>query len=204
MVFQWRATKDDYKFHIGNETIEIVQNYTYLGTRISSTRNFTISLNHLREKALHALFSLRRHVDFSSLKPSFASKIFDIMISPILTYNSEVWGVYTKSDFKSWENSPIEKNTPTVLQTLPMNVEVSNKASNIACRAELGRFPLIIDINKRMLNYVTYLRNKDQDSIFKQSLLTSIDLHSHGKSSFIPISSTFTTTMISLTSILAH
>ena len=35
-----------------------------------------------------------------------------------------------------------------------------------------------------MLNYVTYLRNKDQYSIVKQSLLTSIDLHSHVKSSF--------------------
>ena len=104
---------------MGNETIDIVQNYAYLGTRISSTGNFTISLNHLREKALHALFSLRGHVDFSSLKTSLASKIFDTMISPILTYNNEVWGVYTKSYFKSWENSPIEKNIPTVLQTLP-------------------------------------------------------------------------------------
>ena len=164
MVFQRRAKKDDYKFHIGNESIDIVQNYTYLGTRISSTGNFTISLNHLREKALHALFSLRRHVYFSSLKPSLASKIFDTMISPILTYNSEVWGVYTKSDFKPWENSPIEK---THLQFCKRYLEVSNKASNIACRAELCRFPLIIDINKRMLNYVTYLRNKDQDSIVK-------------------------------------
>ena len=153
MVFQRRAKKDDYKFHIGNETIDIVQNYTYLGTRISSTGNFTISvisLNHLREKALHALFRLRRHVDFSSLKPSLSSKIFHTMISPILTYNSEVWGVYTKSDFKSWENSPTEK---THLQFCKRYLEVSNKASNIACRAELGRFPLIIDINKRMLNY---------------------------------------------------
>ena len=84
------------------------------------------------------------------------------MISPILTDNSEVWGVYTKSDFKSWENSPIET---AHLQFCKRYLEVRNKASNIACRAELGRFPLIIDINKRMLNYVTYLRNKDQDSI---------------------------------------
>ena len=51
---------------------------TYLGTKISSTGNFALSLEHLREKAVHALFSLRRHVDFSSLKPSLACKIFDI------------------------------------------------------------------------------------------------------------------------------
>ena len=45
-------------FYAGNEKIDIVQNYTYLGTKISSTGNFTLSLEHLREKAVHALFSL--------------------------------------------------------------------------------------------------------------------------------------------------
>ena len=74
----------DYVFHIGNEMIDIVKDYTYLGTRISSPGNFTLSLEHLRQKALHALFSLRRHTDFSKLKPSLANKIFDTMISPIL------------------------------------------------------------------------------------------------------------------------
>ena len=57
---------------------------------ISSPGNFTFSLEHFRQKALHDVFSLRRHTDFSKLKPSLASKIFDTMISPILTDNSEV------------------------------------------------------------------------------------------------------------------
>ena len=66
-------------------------------------RKFYISLEHLRQKAFHRLFSLRRHIDFSKLKPSLASQIFDTMgmISPILPYNSEVWGAFVKSDFKS-------------------------------------------------------------------------------------------------------
>ena len=63
------------------------------------------------------------------------------MISPILTYNSEVWGAYAKSDLKSWESSQIEK---THLQFCKRYLELSNKVSNVACRAELGRFPLII------------------------------------------------------------
>ena len=94
MIFQRRAKKYDCNFYIGNEKIDIVQSYTYVGTQISSTGNFTLSLEHLREKAVHALFSLRRHIDFSSLKPSLACKSFDTMISPILTYNSEVWCLY--------------------------------------------------------------------------------------------------------------
>ena len=133
--------------------VDIVKDYTYLGTRISSPGNFTLSLEHLRQKALHALFSLRRHTDFSKLKPSLANKIFDTMISPILTYNSEVWGEFVKSDFKSWDKSGIEKT-----KLCKRYLEVHNKSSNVASRSELGRFPLIIDINNKKLNYLNYLQ----------------------------------------------
>ena len=103
------------------------------------------------------------------------------MISPILTYNNEVWGAYVKSDFKSWDSSAIEK---THLQFCKRYLEVHNKASNIACRAELGKFPLIVDINKKILNYLSYLQEKDENSIVKQSLQISIDLHYNSQHSF--------------------
>ena len=45
-------------FH--SQIIDVVQEYTYLGTRMSSSGNFSVSREHLKEKALHALFSLRR------------------------------------------------------------------------------------------------------------------------------------------------
>ena len=89
--------------------IDITQDYSEVGTRISSSRDFTLSLEHLRQKAFYPLFSLRRNNNFNKLKPSLASKIFDTMISPILTYNSEVLGAFVKSDFKSWDSSGNEK-----------------------------------------------------------------------------------------------
>ena len=64
MIFQKRARKsNNCKFSIGTDNIEIVQNYTYLGTRISSTGNFTSALDRLKEKAMHALYGVRRHTD---------------------------------------------------------------------------------------------------------------------------------------------
>ena len=63
-------------------------------------------------------------------------------------------------------------------------MEVSNKASNAACRGELGRFPSIAGINERILNYIMYLFEKDEDSIVKQALRLSISLHSNGNTSF--------------------
>ena len=58
---------------------------------------------------------------------------------------------------------------------------MNNKASNIACRAELGRYPLIFDINKRLLKYISYLQSKEQSSLVIQSLMMAIDLHSKTK-----------------------
>ena len=51
MIFQKRARKStDINFNIGTESIEIVQEYTYLGTRLTPTGNFTLALEHLKEK----------------------------------------------------------------------------------------------------------------------------------------------------------
>ena len=76
MIFQKRAKKnDDANFHIDNEPVEIVQNYAYLGTIISSTGNFSLALGKLKNKALHALFSLRKHTNLGKLSPFLASKI---------------------------------------------------------------------------------------------------------------------------------
>ena len=48
MIFQKRAKKNsDLEFHIRKQNIDIVHEYTYLGTRISSTGNFNASLEHL-------------------------------------------------------------------------------------------------------------------------------------------------------------
>ena len=59
-----------------------------------------------------------------------------------------------------------------------------NKACNVACRAELGRFPLNITINQKILKYILYIQSKDEESLVKQAFLMSFDLHCNGKNSF--------------------
>ena len=82
----------EFRFLIDNQIIDVVQEYTYLGTQMCSSGNFSVSREHLKEKALHALFSLRRHMNLSNLKVALACKVFDtIMISPVVTCNSGIW-----------------------------------------------------------------------------------------------------------------
>ena len=127
IVFQKRARKNaDFRFLVDDQIIDVLHEYTYLGTRMSSSGNVSVLCEHLKEKALHALFSLRRHTNLSKLKAALVRRVFDTMISPILTYNSEIWGVYTKPDFETWDGSQIDK---THLQFCKRYLEVNNKAS---------------------------------------------------------------------------
>ena len=130
IIFQKRPKKFiDIKFNIGSGLIKIVQEYTYLGRRLTPTGNFvTLALENSKEKALHAFSSIRKQTILNKLNPNTASQICDTMIFPILSYNGEVWGKYTMQDFKKWDSSPIEN---IYLKFCKRYLEVNNKASNI-------------------------------------------------------------------------
>ena len=101
IVFQKGPKKSiDIKFNIGSESNEIIRKYSYLGTRLTSTENLTLALEHLKEEALHAFSRIRKQTVLNKLDPNTAPQIFDTMIFSILSYNSEVWEKYTKQDFK--------------------------------------------------------------------------------------------------------
>ena len=72
----------------------------------------------------------------------------------VICLPSEIWGVYAKHDFKAWDNTPVKK---THLKFCKCYLEISNRASNVASRSELGRFPLIVNIYKNMLHYILHL-----------------------------------------------
>ena len=85
-----------------------------------------------------------------------------------MSLSNQTSGIY-------WDTSPTEKGH---LQFCNRYFQV-NKASNIANRAERGRYPLTFDVKKRILKYISYLQSKEQSSLVIQSLVMSIDLHRH-------------------------
>ena len=76
---------------------------------------------------------------------------------------------------------PNWKKRLEILQALP---RISNKASNVASRSELGRFSLIINIYKNILYYILYLLRQNEDTIVKQTFRTSLELYCNGKNGF--------------------
>ena len=126
-------------------------------TFLNSLRKIDVGAHvKLTLKVMERAFSFRKKISTSTCIRIVSS------ISPILSHNSEIWGVYVKHDFKAWDNTPIEK---THLKFCKRYLEISNKASNVASRSELGRLPLIINIYKNILYYILYLLRKNEDTI---------------------------------------
>ena len=64
-------------------------NYDYLGLKISTSGNFGLAVNALKEKARRAFYAIKRK--FYKIIQIWC-KIFDSVILPIAVYGSEVWG----------------------------------------------------------------------------------------------------------------
>jgi hypothetical protein len=62
-----------------------------------------------------------------------------------------VWGAYTIADFTKWDKTWTEK---AHLKFCKLYLGVNRKASNVASRGELGKFPLLLPIIKRTLSYI--------------------------------------------------
>ena len=91
MVFQKKCRKSfTPSFSYKKDVIQKVNDYTYLGIKITSTGNFALAEETLKEKALRALYAFKRLLNFSMLRPKIAEKLFDMLVKPIVLHNSEV------------------------------------------------------------------------------------------------------------------
>ncbi len=154
-----RHLENKYHFPLNNTLIEHTKHYTYLGLNISASGSFNMAVNALRDKARRAMYALKTKLFNFNVPIRIWTKIFDHVISPIALYGSEVWGPLRKLDYGSWDKNPIE-NIHTEFCRRILNVQ--RKTPNNACRAELGRFPLLLNIQKRALTFWAHLKTRTQ------------------------------------------
>jgi hypothetical protein len=82
------------KFLFNGNEIECVSQYKYLGIQFWASGSFSPAQKELYSNALKGYYKLRR--DFISFGPNVKNSIhvFDHTITPILLYDSEVWGYF--------------------------------------------------------------------------------------------------------------
>ena len=61
------------------------------------------------------------------------------------------------------------------LQFCKRYCEVHNKGLSMASRSELGKYPMIISINKKILNCLSYLQDKVNGQFNSETISTNIN-----------------------------
>jgi len=171
---QGRYSKDE--FMIQNQKIEEVKSYAYLGIEMSNNGNFAMAQKSLNNKALRALFKLKKLTFGTKLKPFVLMKLFDQLIKPICLYGSEIWGPMNLNIADSLENDgKLETSLEKFLcEKLNMSFSkyvlgVHKRSQNSAVRGELGRPPLGLDILSAIVRYRLRLELSAENSILKEA-----------------------------------
>ena len=87
-------------FKFGDETINVVENYTYLGTIINYNGKYSKAIHKQVTQANRASFSLRSKQAKFKLPLDILFNLFDTLIIPILLYGSEIWGYEKLSEIE--------------------------------------------------------------------------------------------------------
>ena len=184
-------------FHYGRDEIKTTNSYKYLGTIINRHGTFSQATKDLKQKGLKALFSIWKTLSTGTAPPiDLATHLFDTLVKPIILYNCEVWGsevpISVQNDIlnntdndvrylKFINNSPFEQ---LHLKFIKMTLGVKKHTSNIAARAELGRFPLFIETQINIIKYWLRLVNLSENRLVVDALNANLVIQKTGQYSW--------------------
>ena len=127
-------------FWLNGEKLEMVDSYVYLGTTFQSNGKFTGAIQKQINQAHRALFVIKSKKEKFNLPIDIVLDLFDKMILPILLYGCEIWG------FENLENIEIFYR-----KFLKYILKVNSQTTNCMVYGEIGRTPLYILIQTRMV-----------------------------------------------------
>lgn len=139
------------------QEIEIVSSFNYLGMVLSSGGSFNKAISTLAGKALKAMNGLLSITKHMCVPINIMLNLFDTFVASILNYSCEIWG------FSRAEN--IERVHRKFCKWL-INVKMST--NNLSLYGELGRYPLFIGRQIRIIKYWLNLHStKNENCILR-------------------------------------
>jgi hypothetical protein len=162
MHFTKTGKSDNHTFSFNDQSLEWVNNYSYLGLELSSNCSFRKAEENMCRKASKAMFKLKSLLNNTNISPGTGLKLFDQLIKPIALYGSEIWGpdvIKSAWNNQCQFNQSLYKFACEKLNTSfsKFLLGVHKKAQNTAVRGELGRYPLGIDIMANCILYQQHL-----------------------------------------------
>ena len=187
MIFKGTNTNNIKSFVSYKGTpVENTGEYSFLGMILKNNGNFLQGVSNLNNKAKKVLFTIKSYMkSLGNLPVLVANNLFDALVKPISIYNSEVtfqdiYATYFKAKERAKKSSAIVDRfhfiDKTPIEKLHLHyckyiLGTRKNATNLACRAELGRLPLESSIFIQTILYLIRLTAHDINPLLKESFL---------------------------------
>jgi hypothetical protein len=174
------------RFTLGETPIKHCNEYTYLGIQFQQNGSLRNAALKLKEKALKAWFSIRSTTySNDSYNPDILIRLFDTLIKPIILYGAEITGQEFIKSFNlgnnKWENTPFEQLHNRACRNI---LGIRNNGSGKAAKADLGRYPLLINIAQASINYYKKVLS-DPNKLTYSALLSERELAQNCSKSWV-------------------
>ena len=143
VIFSKGKTRNVPGFTFGPDSLEVVDDYTYLGVTFDYNGKFKKAINKQVMAARRALFVLQKKARILKLPIDVQIELFDKTVLPILLYGSEVWG-FSKN---------IEQIEIFYRKFLKGILRINNCTPNPMVYGESGKTTINICIKERMINF---------------------------------------------------
>ena len=153
MIFGIRNL-ENFRFELNGNIIEIVDTFKYLGIYFSKSRTFYKARKHCYDQGKKAMHLFLKRIRSLNVPLDLQLKLLDHTIVPILLYGSEIWGFETTGIIEKLHNEFLRRIT-----------RLRKSTKIYILQAELGRYPLNVNIKLRMLNYWASIINGKQNKI---------------------------------------
>ena len=154
IVFSRGKVKRFPTFKYGKNTIiEVISDYIYLGITMNFNNKFNKAIKKQLDQGRKALFSMLVKTKKLNMPIDIECNLFEKLVFPILLYGCEIWGFHCVNMLETFYIKFLKK----ILHLRP---------STPSCMVygEVGKLPLQVTVDKRMINYWIRLLNKDSTS----------------------------------------
>ena len=139
LVFSRGKIRNKPRISYGEQVLEVVNSYTYLGITFNYNGSFSLAIKRLYDISSRAMFEILKKGRSLFLNIDTQLKLFDSVVVPILLYGCEIWG-YSNLNL-------IEK---LHLKFCKLILKLRKSTCSNMVYGELGRIPLNYVINIRM------------------------------------------------------
>ena len=177
MVFGKIPADTNIAFYFNGKVLNIVNSYKYLGNIVQSVRRHTDDIfgsnyDFLCNKARKAMFGACKKLKvIGAQPPHIMCYVYESVVQPILTYGSDIWGVYKGATVK------IDKMFHWFMRYA---LKVKGNTDKNILSGECGVYPPSIHCHSNVLIYFNRVSHMPNDCMMRKAYNALFQLHSQG------------------------